>query len=90
MAVGQEVLVRNVANLCLTMFSTSIMQMNGSSALLPQHRAHHMADVAAVMWSSLAIIFCPISIDFLENRPKKFRVQMIMDDDKMRPADVMK
>ena len=87
MAVGHEVLVRNVANLCLTMFSTSIMQMNGSSALLPQqYRAHHMADVAAVMWSSLAIIFCPISIDFLENRPNRYRVQMITDDDDtMRP-----
>lgn len=59
MAVGQEVLVSNEANLCLTMFSTSIMQMNGSSALLQQHRALRMADMAAVMWSCLAIHFLP-------------------------------
>ena len=78
MAVGQEVLVRNEANLCLTIFSTSIMQMNGSSALLQQHRALRMADMAAVMWSCLAIHFLP---DFLENRPFRYRVQMIMDDD---------
>ena len=88
MAVGQEVLVRNEANLCLTIFSTSIMQMNGSSALLQQHRALRMADMAAVMWSCLAIHFLP---DFLENRPFRYRVQMIMDDDdKMWSADVMK
>ena len=78
MAVGQEVLARNVANLCLTMLSTCIMQLNGSSALLPQHRALHMANMTAVMWSCLAIIFPRY---FLENRPNRYRVQMIMDDD---------